>query len=198
MHAPRLSPKRSRPGSCPSSEVNQARLEREYQEKLSLYKPDWPAMQQLKAKIEQGRRHLDAVVERDGPQGPRDGAERRPRGTAPRRTSARFPKIRTGAGDVGQLRCRGVQQAAGRRRNPAIAGRQPSQTPRRDPGPDARRGRACIERPNRGAGPAADLAIPPLVQAQPPSRPSQWSSCWVSGSRSAPSTWIGACGHRSR
>jgi succinoglycan biosynthesis transport protein ExoP len=42
---------------------DQARLEREYQDKLSLYKPDWPAMQQLKAKIEQDRHHLDAVVE---------------------------------------------------------------------------------------------------------------------------------------
>lgn len=42
---------------------DQARLEREYQDKLSLYKPDWPAMQQLKAKIEQDRYHLNAVVE---------------------------------------------------------------------------------------------------------------------------------------
>ncbi len=42
---------------------DQARLEREYEDKLGLYKPDWPAMQQLRAKIEQGRQHLDAVVQ---------------------------------------------------------------------------------------------------------------------------------------
>ncbi len=42
---------------------DQARLEREYDDKLSIYKPDWPAMQQLKTRIEQGRQHLDAVVQ---------------------------------------------------------------------------------------------------------------------------------------
>lgn len=41
----------------------QARLEREYAEKLNLFKPEWPAMQQLKAQIDKGRQHLDAVVQ---------------------------------------------------------------------------------------------------------------------------------------
>jgi succinoglycan biosynthesis transport protein ExoP len=41
----------------------QARLEREYAEKLNLFKPEWPAMQQLKAQIDRGKQHLDAVVQ---------------------------------------------------------------------------------------------------------------------------------------
>lgn len=41
----------------------QARLEREYAEKLNLFKPEWPAMQQLKAQIEKGRQHLEATVQ---------------------------------------------------------------------------------------------------------------------------------------
>ncbi|HYK41193.1 MAG TPA: polysaccharide biosynthesis tyrosine autokinase [Thermoanaerobaculia bacterium] len=40
----------------------QARLEREYAEKLNLYKPEWPAMQQLKIQIDKGRQHLDAMI----------------------------------------------------------------------------------------------------------------------------------------
>jgi capsular exopolysaccharide synthesis family protein len=42
---------------------DQARLEREYAEKLNLYKPEWPAMQQLKAQIDKGRQHLSSVVQ---------------------------------------------------------------------------------------------------------------------------------------
>jgi capsular exopolysaccharide synthesis family protein len=42
--------------------AEQARLEREYAEKLNLFKPEWPAMQQLKAQIEKGRQHLDGVI----------------------------------------------------------------------------------------------------------------------------------------
>ncbi|MEO8429910.1 MAG: polysaccharide biosynthesis tyrosine autokinase [Acidobacteriota bacterium] len=41
----------------------QARLEREYAEKLNLFKPEWPAMLQLKAQIEKGRQHLEATVQ---------------------------------------------------------------------------------------------------------------------------------------
>jgi succinoglycan biosynthesis transport protein ExoP len=41
---------------------DQAKLERDYAEKLNLYKPEWPAMQQLKSQIEKGRQHLDAVI----------------------------------------------------------------------------------------------------------------------------------------
>nr|MDQ2970695.1 polysaccharide biosynthesis tyrosine autokinase [Acidobacteriota bacterium] len=40
----------------------QARVEREYAEKLNLYKPEWPAMQQLKIQIDKGRQHLDSVI----------------------------------------------------------------------------------------------------------------------------------------
>lgn len=40
----------------------QARMEREYAEKLNLFKPEWPAMQQLKAQIDKGRQHLDSVI----------------------------------------------------------------------------------------------------------------------------------------
>lgn len=41
----------------------QAKLEREYAEKLNLFKPEWPAMQQLKAQIDKGRQHLDSVID---------------------------------------------------------------------------------------------------------------------------------------
>ena len=42
---------------------DQLRLEREYAEKLNLYKPEWPAMQQLKAQIDKGKQHLDTVIQ---------------------------------------------------------------------------------------------------------------------------------------
>jgi len=38
------------------------RLEREYAEKSNIYKPEWPAMQQLKTQIEDTRRTLNAAV----------------------------------------------------------------------------------------------------------------------------------------
>jgi len=37
--------------------------EREYAEKLNLFKPEWPAMQQLRTQIQQGRQNLDSVIE---------------------------------------------------------------------------------------------------------------------------------------
>lgn len=40
----------------------QAKMEREYAEKLSMFKPEWPAMQQLKAQIEKGRTDLDGAI----------------------------------------------------------------------------------------------------------------------------------------
>ncbi|HVE66465.1 MAG TPA: polysaccharide biosynthesis tyrosine autokinase, partial [Thermoanaerobaculia bacterium] len=40
---------------------DQARLEREYAEKLNLFKPEWPAMQQLKAQIDKNRQHMEAL-----------------------------------------------------------------------------------------------------------------------------------------
>lgn len=39
------------------------KLEREYSEKLNVYKPDWPAMQQLRSQIQKGKEHLATVVE---------------------------------------------------------------------------------------------------------------------------------------
>ncbi|HJT18310.1 MAG TPA: polysaccharide biosynthesis tyrosine autokinase, partial [Thermoanaerobaculia bacterium] len=41
----------------------QARLEREYAEKLNLFKPEWPAMQELKAQIDKGQQHLNTVIQ---------------------------------------------------------------------------------------------------------------------------------------
>jgi capsular exopolysaccharide synthesis family protein len=38
------------------------KLERDYAEKLNLFKPEWPAMQQLSIQIEKARQHLDAVI----------------------------------------------------------------------------------------------------------------------------------------
>jgi capsular exopolysaccharide synthesis family protein len=39
-----------------------AKLEREYAEKLNLYKPEWPAMQQLKIQIDKSKQHLASVI----------------------------------------------------------------------------------------------------------------------------------------
>ncbi len=41
----------------------QAKMEREYAEKLNLFKPEWPAMQQLRAQIQKGKQHLDATIQ---------------------------------------------------------------------------------------------------------------------------------------
>ena len=49
-------------GSVSTMSQEQTRLEREYAEKLSLFKPEWPAMKQLKAQIEKGRADLDAAI----------------------------------------------------------------------------------------------------------------------------------------
>ncbi|MEX0878312.1 MAG: polysaccharide biosynthesis tyrosine autokinase [Thermoanaerobaculia bacterium] len=42
--------------------VELQRLEREYSEKSNVYKPEWPAMQQLKAQIEEGRQNLQVAI----------------------------------------------------------------------------------------------------------------------------------------
>lgn len=42
---------------------DQMKLERDYAEKLNLFKPDWPAMQQLQAQIDKGRQHLNEVIQ---------------------------------------------------------------------------------------------------------------------------------------
>jgi uncharacterized protein involved in exopolysaccharide biosynthesis len=41
---------------------DQARLDREYVEKADLFKPEWPAIRQLKAQIEKGRRNINSVI----------------------------------------------------------------------------------------------------------------------------------------
>jgi capsular exopolysaccharide synthesis family protein len=38
------------------------KLQRDYAEKLNIFKPEWPAMQQLKTQIDKGQEHLDQVV----------------------------------------------------------------------------------------------------------------------------------------
>lgn len=40
----------------------QIKMEREYETKLKTFKPEWPAMFELKAKIERGQQHLNKVV----------------------------------------------------------------------------------------------------------------------------------------
>lgn len=39
------------------------KMEREYDQKLSIFKPDWPAMQQLKAEIERTRKQLQKAID---------------------------------------------------------------------------------------------------------------------------------------
>lgn len=56
-----------------SLQAEQARLERDYAERLNLFKPEWPAMQQLKTQIDKGRENLAKVV-RENAARIRDGA----------------------------------------------------------------------------------------------------------------------------
>jgi polysaccharide biosynthesis transport protein len=42
---------------------DQLKLEREYATKLNTYKPEWPAMQELKAQIDRGRQHMASVTQ---------------------------------------------------------------------------------------------------------------------------------------
>lgn len=42
---------------------DQLKLERDYATKLNTYKPEWPAMQELKTQIDKGRQHLASVVQ---------------------------------------------------------------------------------------------------------------------------------------
>lgn len=50
------------PGLISQLRAEQAKLEREYAEKLNLYKPEWPAMQQLKAQIDKSKQNLNSVI----------------------------------------------------------------------------------------------------------------------------------------
>ena len=43
--------------------TEQARLERDYTEKLGVYKPEWPAMQQLKKQIDDGRQRIQSAIQ---------------------------------------------------------------------------------------------------------------------------------------
>jgi capsular exopolysaccharide synthesis family protein len=40
----------------------QAKLEHDYEQKLNIYKPDWPAMKQLKLQVLRGKQHLDEII----------------------------------------------------------------------------------------------------------------------------------------
>ena len=42
---------------------DQLKLERDYAERLNLFKPEWPAMQQLKAQIDKGKEHIEQAVQ---------------------------------------------------------------------------------------------------------------------------------------
>lgn len=50
-------------GLVSSMRGDQLRLERDYAERLNLFKPEWPAMQQLKAQIDKGKEHIETVVQ---------------------------------------------------------------------------------------------------------------------------------------
>lgn len=50
-------------GLVTSLRADLARLERDYAEKLNLYKPEWPAMQQLKTQIDKSREHLNGLIQ---------------------------------------------------------------------------------------------------------------------------------------
>ncbi len=54
--------------------TDQAKIEREYAEKLNVFKPDWPAMRQLKTEIDKGKQHLSAVT-KDAAEKARDAAK---------------------------------------------------------------------------------------------------------------------------
>jgi succinoglycan biosynthesis transport protein ExoP len=43
--------------------ADQLKLEREYATKLNTYKPEWPAMQELKAQIDRGRQHMASTTQ---------------------------------------------------------------------------------------------------------------------------------------
>jgi capsular exopolysaccharide synthesis family protein len=50
-------------GLVTSLRADLAKLERDYAEKLNLYKPEWPAMQELKTQIDKSREHLDSLIQ---------------------------------------------------------------------------------------------------------------------------------------
>jgi len=54
---------------------DQSKLERDYADKLNLYKPEWPAMLQLKSQVEEGRQRLNAAI-RDTSSRVREAAHR--------------------------------------------------------------------------------------------------------------------------
>ena len=51
------------PGVVGSMRSDQLKLEREYEARLKIYKPDWPAMVTQRAEIERGRQHLASTVD---------------------------------------------------------------------------------------------------------------------------------------
>ena len=84
-----------------AARAEQQKLEREYAEKLSIWKPDFPAMKQLKGRIQKGQEYLETVAKEAAAEGAGAGADRggeRPqaRGGAPRRPPRARPRRRSG------------------------------------------------------------------------------------------------------
>lgn len=50
-------------GLISSLRTEQLKSERDYAERLNLFKPEWPAMQQLKAQIDKGKEHIDQIIQ---------------------------------------------------------------------------------------------------------------------------------------
>ena len=65
-------------GAVSQQRAELQKMERDYAEKLNLFKPEWPAMQQLKAQIDKGRQHLEIADPGDRVEGERGGAHRVP------------------------------------------------------------------------------------------------------------------------
>ena len=51
------------PGLVSDQRAEQIRMEREYEMKLKTFKPEWPSMVELKAKIDKGRQDLNRVID---------------------------------------------------------------------------------------------------------------------------------------
>ena len=150
-------------GLVTSTRAELSKLERDYAEKLNLYKPEWPAMQQLKTQIDTSREHLQALIEETVTEGAGFREERLRDGRSPRRQ----PEGRVGAPAVGSS---GLREQRGRVQQPPSRGRGEEDSSRRtsqtagangDHLPTARR--ACVERPDRGSRPSQPEALRSLV-----------------------------------
>jgi succinoglycan biosynthesis transport protein ExoP len=85
----------------------QLKLERDYATKLNTYKPDWPAMQELRAQIDKGRQHLASVTQEMVTKA-RDSARAEYQG-ALRREEALAAELTKQKGDAMQLNSAAVE-----------------------------------------------------------------------------------------